>query len=186
MSVLNSPTQDRPLDLADLLRELVTQGRVAQDSAEQCLTVRRSAVANQQHPLEFLAAQQLDDLRRPGKKLDLETLTVWLAEHAGQPYLRIDPLTSDIVIDLAGDARPDKLYLDLIFPTEDDRDQSFVLEHVREGRYITQGPDNLRYRWYLQIQPVQGDDAEWRLIGEARFPNETSVALLPGGRSESE
>ncbi len=96
MSVLNSPTQDRPLDLADLLRELVTQGRVAQDSAEQCLTVRRSAVANQQHPLEFLAAQQLDDLQRPGKKLDLETLTVWLAERAGQPYLRIDPLKIDV------------------------------------------------------------------------------------------
>ncbi|RRV31774.1 type II/IV secretion system protein [Stutzerimonas stutzeri] len=96
MSVLNSPTQDRPLDLADLLRELVAQGRVAQDSAEQCLTVRRSALANQQHPLEFLAAQQLDDLQRPGKKLDLETLTVWLAERAGQPYLRIDPLKIDV------------------------------------------------------------------------------------------
>ena len=96
MSVLNSPTQDRPLDLADLLRELVTQGRIAQDSAEQCLTVRRSALANQQHPLEFLAAQQLDDLQRPGKKLDLETLTVWLAERAGQPYLRIDPLKIDV------------------------------------------------------------------------------------------
>ncbi len=96
MSVLNSPPQDRPLDLNDLLRELVAQGRVAQDSAEQCLTVRRSAVANQQHPLEFLAAQQLDDLQRPGKKLDLETLTVWLAERAGQPYLRIDPLKIDV------------------------------------------------------------------------------------------
>ncbi|AKN25245.1 secretion pathway ATPase [Stutzerimonas stutzeri] len=94
--MLNSPPQDRPLDLADLLRELVAQGRVAQDSAEQCLTVRRSAVANQQHPLEFLAAQQLDDLQRPGKKLDLETLTVWLAERAGQPYLRIDPLKIDV------------------------------------------------------------------------------------------
>jgi len=34
MSVLNSPTQDRPLDLADLLRELVAQGRHAQESAE--------------------------------------------------------------------------------------------------------------------------------------------------------
>jgi general secretion pathway protein E len=96
MSVLNSPPKDRPLDLNDLLRELVAQGRVAQDSAEQCLTVRRSAVANQQHPLEFLAAQQLDDLLRPGKKLDLETLTVWLAERAGQAYLRIDPLKIDV------------------------------------------------------------------------------------------
>ncbi len=53
-------------------------------------------MANQQHPLEFLAAQQLDDLQRPGKKLDLETLTVWLAERAGQPYLRIDPLKIDV------------------------------------------------------------------------------------------
>ncbi len=36
MSVLNSPTQDRPLDLADLLRELVAQGgsrRTAPSSA---------------------------------------------------------------------------------------------------------------------------------------------------------
>tara|TARA_R110002020_G_scaffold226213_3_gene436642 strand:- start:67 stop:588 length:522 start_codon:yes stop_codon:yes gene_type:complete len=99
--------------------------------------------------------------------------------------LRLDPLTSDIVVDLTGDARPEILYLDLIFPTEDDRDQSFVLEHVRDGRYITQGPDNLRYRWYLQIQPAL-EDADWRLVGEATFPDENSVALLPGGRTESE
>ncbi|WP_445011482.1 FixH family protein [Vreelandella stevensii] len=99
--------------------------------------------------------------------------------------LRIDPLTSDIVLDLTGDDRPETLYLTLIFPTQDDRDQEFVLEHVREGRYITQGPDNLRYRWYIQLQPQQ-TDADWRLIGEARFPNEESVALLPGGRTQSE
>lgn len=99
--------------------------------------------------------------------------------------LRLDPLTSDFVVDLSGDAHPDTLYLDLIFPTEDDRDQSFVLEHVRDGRYITQGPDNLRYRWYLQIQPAL-EDADWRLTGEATFPSERSVALLPGGRTESE
>ena len=99
--------------------------------------------------------------------------------------LRLDPLTSDIVIDLRGDARPDTLHLDLIFPTNDTRDQSFVLEHVRDGRYITQGPDNLRYRWYLQIQP-EAEDADWRLTGEATFPDENSVTLLPGGRPESE
>ncbi|XQU08131.1 FixH family protein [Halomonas sp. LY9] len=99
--------------------------------------------------------------------------------------LRIDPVTSDIVLDLSGNDRPETLYLTLIFPTQDDRDQEFVLQHVREGRYITQGPDNLRYRWYIQLQPQQ-TEADWRLIGEARFPNEESVALLPGGRTESE
>ncbi len=96
MSVLNSPTQDRFLDLNDLLRDLVAQGRLSQETAEQCMTLRRSSANSQQHPLEFLGAQQLDDLARPGKKLDLETLTVWLAEQAGQPYLRIDPLKINV------------------------------------------------------------------------------------------
>ncbi|AZZ47244.1 type II secretion system protein E [Pseudomonadaceae bacterium SI-3] len=96
MSVLNSPTQDRFLDLNDLLRDLVAQGRLLQETAEQCMTLRRSSANSQQHPLEFLGAQQLDDLARPGKKLDLESLTVWLAEQAGQPYLRIDPLKINV------------------------------------------------------------------------------------------
>ena len=96
MSAFVSSAHDRQLELADLLRELVAQGRTNQDNAEQCLAIRRSAVNNKQHPLEFLAAQQLDDLKKPGKKLELEDLTVWLAEQSGQPYLRIDPLKIDV------------------------------------------------------------------------------------------
>ncbi|OEC36817.1 general secretion pathway protein E [Pseudomonas cuatrocienegasensis] len=96
MSALAQPPQDRLLDLNDLLRELVAHGRLDQDGAEQCLSLRRTAANAQQHPLEFIAAQQLADLTRPGKTLDLETLTVWLAEYAGQPYLRIDPLKIDV------------------------------------------------------------------------------------------
>ena len=90
------PTSDRPLELSDLLRELVASGRTDQETAEQCLAIRRSAVNNQQHPLEFLAAQQVEDRLRPGRRLDLESLTQWLAELAGQPYLRIDPLKIDV------------------------------------------------------------------------------------------
>ncbi|AJE23020.1 GspE/PulE family protein [Azotobacter chroococcum] len=94
-SIASSP-EDRWLDLGDLLRALVAQGRIGQDSAEQCLAIRRSALDSQQHPLEFLAAQQPDDRAQPGRKLDLESLTQWLAGHAGQPYLRIDPLKIDV------------------------------------------------------------------------------------------
>ncbi|WP_137886402.1 GspE/PulE family protein [Pseudomonas sp. 2FE] len=96
MSAFASPAQDRTLDLNDLLRELVAQGHMAQETAEQCLAIRRSSANTQLHPLEFLAAQQVDDLSRPGKKLDLESLTVWLAQHAEQPYLRIDPLKINV------------------------------------------------------------------------------------------
>jgi len=96
MSAFAPSVADRFLDLNDLLRDMVAQGRLLQETAEQCLTLRRGTTASQQHPLEFLAAQQLDDLARPGKKLDLETLSLWLAEQAGQPYLRIDPLKINV------------------------------------------------------------------------------------------
>ncbi|WP_152227086.1 GspE/PulE family protein [Pseudomonas sp. SCB32] len=96
MSAFAPSAQDRMLDLGDILRELVSQGRVAQDDAEQCMAIRRSAVKNQQHPLEFLAAQQIEDRQRSGRKLDLDALVHWLAEHSGQPYLRIDPLKIDV------------------------------------------------------------------------------------------
>ncbi|UCR82073.1 GspE/PulE family protein [Pseudomonas chlororaphis] len=89
-------TQDRCLDLNDLLRDLVAQGFISQDSAEHALTTRRNAANSQLHPLEFLASQHLDDLSRPGRRLDLESLTLWLAQQAGQPYLRIDPLKIDV------------------------------------------------------------------------------------------
>ncbi|MCP8466800.1 GspE/PulE family protein [Pseudomonas sp. ZM23] len=96
MSAFSPSAQDRMLDLGEILRELVSQGRVAQDDAEQCVAIRRSAVRNQQHPLEFLAAQQIEDRQRPGRKLDLDSLVHWLAEYSGQPYLRIDPLKIDV------------------------------------------------------------------------------------------
>ncbi|AGI26569.1 GspE/PulE family protein [Pseudomonas sp. MT3] len=96
MSAYAPSAQDRLLDLGDILRELVSQGRVAQDDAEQCLAIRRSAVNNQQHPLEFLAAQQVEDRQRCGRKLDLDALVHWLADYSGQPYRRIDPLKIDV------------------------------------------------------------------------------------------
>lgn len=95
MPAAASLSPDRPLDLNSVLRELVARGRLSQETAEQCLAVRRSG-NGQLHPLEFLAGQQVDDLSRPGKKLDLESLTVWLADFACQPYMRIDPLKIDV------------------------------------------------------------------------------------------
>lgn len=126
-----------------------------------------------------------EDYYEHGKEINMVLAKQERARELGlEGDLRVDALTSDIVLDLEGERRPDVLQLKLIFPTENDRDQTFTLEHVREGRYITQGPDNLQYRWYLQLQPV-ADDPEWRLVGEARFPTEDSIRLHPGGRTES-
>ena len=85
------------LDLNEVLAELVKQGRIDQDAAENCIAARRGDAATvHMHPLEYIATQKLDDRSRPGRKLDLEALTLWLAEWAQQPYLRIDPLKIDV------------------------------------------------------------------------------------------
>ena len=97
MPIAASAAPDRLLDLNEVLAELVKQRRIDQNTAEQCLLARRGDAATVHlHPLEYIAGQQLDDQVRPGRKLDLESLTVWLAEWAQQPYLRIDPLKIDV------------------------------------------------------------------------------------------
>ncbi|MGO2768420.1 GspE/PulE family protein [Pseudomonas taetrolens] len=92
----NPLSHDQPLDLQQLVSTLLTQGRLRQTCAEQVLITGRNAPCNLLHPLVLLAEQRLQDLSRPGKTLDLETLTAWLAEQCQQPYLRIDPLKIDV------------------------------------------------------------------------------------------
>lgn len=94
MYVASSP--DRGLDLKQLMSTLLAQGRLQQEGAEQALIAHRQATRDSTHPLVFLAEQQLHDLHRPGQILDIETLTVWLAEQCEQPYLRIDPLKIEV------------------------------------------------------------------------------------------
>ncbi|WP_324708407.1 GspE/PulE family protein [Pseudomonas fragi] len=90
-----TPSHDRWLDLDTLLSALRAQNRISQRCAEQALLRSHEAPAAALHPLVFLAQQQFCDGDRDGKMLDLETLTAWLANHAGQPYLRLDPLKVD-------------------------------------------------------------------------------------------
>lgn len=87
---------DRWLELNDVLTELVRLKRIDQNTAEQCLNLKRLSKHDpQQNPLEFLAEQNLDDLAFAGKKLDIERLTMWLGQWAQQEYVRIDPLKID-------------------------------------------------------------------------------------------
>ncbi|UII71321.1 GspE/PulE family protein [Pseudomonas sp. HN11] len=74
---------DQRLELHQLLPALV-EGRLISPDAAQRLSALPAS--NTQHPLESIAAQGPC----------LETLTEWLAQQSGQPYLRIDPLKIDV------------------------------------------------------------------------------------------
>ncbi|WP_047306553.1 GspE/PulE family protein [Pseudomonas fluorescens] len=87
---------DRWLDLSELLSDLLAQERISQDAAEQAMSARRQGADPHLHPLQLIASQQLPDRQQPGRHLDLDSLSAWLARQAGQPYLRIDPLRIDV------------------------------------------------------------------------------------------
>ena len=79
---------DRWLDLDTLLGALCAQQRIRPADAH----AWPLGTDEPPHPLERIARRRLDDLQRPGQPLDLDTLSEWLAQQAGQPYVRLDPL----------------------------------------------------------------------------------------------
>ena len=85
---------DRRLELAPLLADLVADGLVPKDAANQLVANRRFARGDT-HPLAVIADQKWKDPRSPKKLLHLEALTQWLAEKAGLPYFHIDPFKID-------------------------------------------------------------------------------------------
>ncbi|WP_433885638.1 GspE/PulE family protein [Pseudomonas vranovensis] len=87
---MHNLSEDRWLDLNTLLDELLAEQRISPADRGNCPPVQHD-----QHPLEWIASQQLADLLNPGQQLDLDSLCQWLARQAGQPYLRIDPLEID-------------------------------------------------------------------------------------------
>ena len=87
---------DRVLDLRGLINDLVADGRMKQADANMLLGASRTREQAIMHPLAYIATQNLDDVQRPGKTLDSDTLTEWLATKARLPLFHIDPMKIDV------------------------------------------------------------------------------------------
>jgi len=86
------------LELADVLQALADDGRIDADAIDELLQLYTFSERDSEshHPLVWLANRHLKDLKAPHRELNLETLMQWLADTAGLPYLRIDPLKIDM------------------------------------------------------------------------------------------
>ena len=91
----NAKKPDITLNLRGILDDLVTDGRLASEDAEVMSSRPRSKEQLNWNPLELIADEDLSDQKNPTETLDIETLTHWLSERAGQAYYRIDPLKID-------------------------------------------------------------------------------------------
>jgi general secretion pathway protein E len=89
-----APTEHR-LALREVLESLISANLVPARSARD-LEIRLATQPDPRHPLQVIAGCDWDDPRTPGRKLTLEALTQWLAQHVQLGYLRIDPLSLDV------------------------------------------------------------------------------------------
>ncbi|MBK1647875.1 GspE/PulE family protein [Rhabdochromatium marinum] len=89
-------SEDCKLTLERLAADLLADGVILPQTADDLLQPGTGAEDQARHPLERIAAQQLIEARAPYRRLDLEVLTAWLAQHCGLPYLHIDPLKIDV------------------------------------------------------------------------------------------
>jgi len=85
------------LALLPLLQQLVSDGVVSAESAEQARGAATTPDYRGQHPLAILAKLGLPLLRAPGRKLSMDGLLEWLGARCGQGSVRIDPLKTDVV-----------------------------------------------------------------------------------------
>src|SRR6187431_1304107 len=97
MAIANAATpaqSSRRLELNQLLADLVADGLVTKEAADELAKNRRFSRI-EAHPLSVIADQKWKDPRNPRKVLHLEALTEWLAGKVGLPYLNIDPFKID-------------------------------------------------------------------------------------------
>jgi general secretion pathway protein E len=82
------------LKLEQVLNELTADGLVSHEHARRLVVSARKT--DRVHPLSIIADEGLPNAKDPNKILTLEALMSWLAEKAGIPYERIDPLKIDL------------------------------------------------------------------------------------------
>jgi len=83
---------DRVLDLRSVLMDLVADSRLLQEDANVLLGASRTREQAIMHPLVYIASQNLEDRKNPGKLLTIEELALWLAEKSSHPLVHIDPM----------------------------------------------------------------------------------------------
>ena len=85
----------RCLDLGGVLRDLVVDGVIGKAEAANLASAHRSRDEALLHPLEIIAAKQLQQ-KGDGSPLTLELLIQWLAEKANLQLAQIDPLKINV------------------------------------------------------------------------------------------
>ena len=97
MSKVTATIQPRPktkLNLGDVLRMLVNDGRLDKSQAEKLYKDRKQD-GSKLHPIVVIGEQKWKDFKPPHKLMNADYLSRWLAAQVGLDFYHIDPLKLD-------------------------------------------------------------------------------------------
>ena len=109
------------------------------------------------------------------RSLDRELLAQTLKLKAS---VHLDELTGEADLRLSGNSRPTTLELNLISPTQPQKDRRIMLTHSgsEPGRYIGQLTDKVEGRRFVELLGVEGGQT-WRLFEEEQISHNQDLTL---------
>ncbi len=90
--------------------------------------------------------------------------------------LRLDTDLGQVEFALTGASRPQHLVLNLISPTQPERDRRIVLQPISNDIYRGLLPDDTQGRRFVEVLGLE-DDAEWRLFEEHTVASGQPITL---------
>lgn len=109
------------------------------------------------------------------RSLDRELLAQTLKMRAD---VTLDDLTGEVDLRMVGNSQPDTLVLNLISPTQPDKDRKVVLARVpaQPGRYVGQLNDRVQGRRFVELLGVENRQT-WRLFEEETVARDAALTL---------
>jgi hypothetical protein len=109
------------------------------------------------------------------RSLDRELLAQSLKLRA---TVTLDDVTGEADLRLTGDSRPETLVLNLISPTQPEKDRKIVLARnpAQPGRYVGQMSDKVEGRRFVELLGVE-DSQTWRLFEEESITRDKDLIL---------
>ncbi|MNE77698.1 hypothetical protein D3C80_1740370 [compost metagenome] len=92
--------------------------------------------------------------------------------------MHLDELTGEVELRLSGNSQPKTLELNLISPTQPEKDRKIILTQSASeaGRYVGQLSDKIEGRRFVELLGSQ-DEHVWRLFEEEQVGHDITLQL---------
>ena len=119
----------------------------------------------------------VDNYYDAGKGINTSLVREKLAEQLNiAGTLSLDTETGQIEFTLTGDSRPPHLVLNLISPTQVERDRRIVMQPISGDLYRGLLQEDIQGRRFVEVLGLE-DGAEWRLFEEHTLINGQAITL---------